>query len=126
MLARLRWRELLEFRRPSWRDLAPARAGRIALGIAEPLLIGVFTGHVEDGIFAALGALPAGLASFQGVNRSRLEAVLVTSLGIALSTFVGVDRPRIALPRADHPRGPGRTRMRRESSTWAVHSTVVI
>ena len=89
MMRQLRWRELLAFRRPRWRDVAPGRAGRVALGIAAPLLIGASTGHVTEGIFVALGALPAGLVSFQGVNRSRMEAVLVASLGIAVSTFVG-------------------------------------
>ena len=89
MMRELRWRELLHLHRPRWRELAPARAARIALGIALPLLIGVLTGHVLDGVFAALGALPAGLVSFQGVNRSRMEAVLVAGVGVAASTFLG-------------------------------------
>jgi len=91
-IRQLRWRELLEFHR-THRDLTPARAARVALGISAPLLIGAFTGDVKDGIFAALGALPAGLVSFQGVNRSRFEAVLVASVGIAFSTFVGATMP---------------------------------
>jgi hypothetical protein len=54
----LHWRDLLEFHRPRWRELAPGRAARIALGVAAPLLIGLATGHLEAGIFAALGAGP--------------------------------------------------------------------
>jgi uncharacterized membrane protein YccC len=57
--------------------------------MAAPLVIGVWTGRVTDGIFAALGALPAAMVSFQGMSRSRFEAVIVASLGIAVSTFVG-------------------------------------
>ena len=37
----------------------------------------------------ALGALPAGITSFQGAARSRVVAVLVASIGMAVSTFVG-------------------------------------
>ncbi len=37
----------------------------------------------------ALGALPAGFASFQGETRSRVAAVVLASVGMSLSTFVG-------------------------------------
>ena len=85
----LHWRDLLAFHRPHWRELAPGRAARIAFGVAAPLLIGLATGDLESGIFAALGALPAGFVSFEGVSRSRFEAVLAASIGMAVSTFVG-------------------------------------
>ena len=54
-----------------------------------PLAAGAASGHAEDGAFASLGALPAGLASFQGVTRTRVTAVAVASAGMAVSTFVG-------------------------------------
>ncbi|MGZ4231879.1 MAG: FUSC family protein [Solirubrobacteraceae bacterium] len=54
-----------------------------------PLAIGWWTGHIDLGAFAALGALPAGMASFQGVTRSRVSAVAAASIGMAVSTFVG-------------------------------------
>lgn len=65
------------------------RAFAIAGGVALPLLIGVITHHPAEGVFAALGALLAGLASFQGVTRTRLSAVGVAGVGAAISTFVG-------------------------------------
>ena len=54
-----------------------------------PLAAGAASGHAEDGAFASLGALPAGIASFQGVTRTRVTAVAVASAGMAVSTFVG-------------------------------------
>jgi uncharacterized membrane protein YccC len=72
-----------------WDALAPWRAARVALGVVIPLAIGSGSGHLDYGAFAALGALPAGLASFQGVARSRMTAVAVATVGVAVSTFVG-------------------------------------
>jgi hypothetical protein len=57
--------------------------------VVLPLAAGAASGHVEYGTFASLGALPAGLASFQGVTRTRVTAVAVASAGMAVSTFVG-------------------------------------
>jgi uncharacterized membrane protein YccC len=54
-----------------------------------PLTVGWMTGNVVYGAFTALGALPAGLASFQGETRSRVAVVVAASIGMALSTFVG-------------------------------------
>lgn len=59
-----------------------------------PLVIGVATGRVEYGSFAALGALPAGFVSFQGVSRTRVLAVLCASAGMAVSTFAGATAGR--------------------------------
>ena len=88
-LARYEWRAAA---RPGHvRRAAPAvrRALAIAAGVVLPLLIGVLAGQPVDGSFAALGALLAGLASLQGVTRTRLTAVTVAGLGTAISTFVG-------------------------------------
>jgi uncharacterized membrane protein YccC len=72
-----------------WRSVAPWRAARVAAGVMVPLAIGWWSGHIDLGAFAALGALPAGMASFQGVTRSRVTAVAAASVGMAVSTFVG-------------------------------------
>jgi uncharacterized membrane protein YccC len=80
------WLDLGQFR---WRDATPARAARAAFGVVVPLAIGIATGHVEYGTFAALGAQPAGLVSFQGVTRSRILLLAVAVAGMTVSTFVG-------------------------------------
>jgi len=72
-----------------WDAVAPWRAGRVALGVVAPLVLGWASGHLEYGAFASLGALPAGFAAFQGVSRSRATAVVAASLGMAVSTFIG-------------------------------------
>jgi len=85
----LQWRTLLRLGPFRWRAIAPWRAARVAAGVVVPLAIGWWSGHFDLGAFAALGALPAGMASFQGVTRSRLTAVAAASVGMAVSTFVG-------------------------------------
>jgi hypothetical protein len=72
-----------------WRAIAPWRAARLAVGVLAPLIFGWATGHIEYGAFAALGALPAGFAAYQGVTRSRIAAIVVASAGMALTAFVG-------------------------------------
>ena len=84
-----RWRSLLRLGPFRWRAIAPWRAARVAAGVVVPLAIGWWSGHLDLGAFAALGALPAGMASFQGVTRSRVTAVAAASVGMAVSTFVG-------------------------------------
>jgi uncharacterized membrane protein YccC len=59
--------------------------------------VGVATGHADFGSFAALGALPAGFVSFRGVTRTRVLAVTLAAVGMAISTFVG------AVTEASHP-----------------------
>ena len=62
---------------------------RASIGVLTPLIIGVATGKIEYGSYAALGALPAGFVSFRGVSRTRVVAVLCAAVGMAISTFVG-------------------------------------
>jgi uncharacterized membrane protein YccC len=81
-----RWRNLGKFR---WGNVRTWGAARAATGVLVPLVLGYATGHVEYGTFAALGALPTGLVSFQGVTRTRALAVLIAAAGMAVSTFVG-------------------------------------
>jgi uncharacterized membrane protein YccC len=94
------WPALSHLARYEWRSAArPGGLGpsapvvRRALGLAGgvllPLLLGVLVGQTADGVFAALGALLAGLASLQGVTRTRMSAVGVAGIGTAVSTFVG-------------------------------------
>ncbi|MGW6745939.1 FUSC family protein [Streptomyces sp. NPDC055025] len=85
----IRWRKLLELGPFHWRDLAPWRAVRVTVGVVVPLVAGAAGGHLDYGAFASLGALPAGFTSFQGVTRSRVTAVALASVGMAVSTFVG-------------------------------------
>jgi uncharacterized membrane protein YccC len=71
-----------------------AQGVRGAIGVMMPLVIGVATGRIEYGSFAALGALPAGFVSFRGVSRTRVIAVLCASAGMAVSTFAGATAAR--------------------------------
>src|SRR5882672_1165013 len=77
---------LVTFRRG---ELALARGLRGAAAVVLPLVVGAATGHLQYGGYMALGALPAGFASFHGETRSRVAAVVLASLGMAVSTFVG-------------------------------------
>jgi len=83
------WRRLAQLGPFRWGRLMPARALRIAFGVVLPLAAGWFAGHVEYGAYMALGALPAGFASFQGQSRTRVAAIALASIGMAVSTFVG-------------------------------------
>ena len=95
-LARFQWRKLWQLGPFRWGDAAPRRAVRVAVGVALPLAVGSASGHLDYGAFAALGALPAGFVSFQGVTRSRVTAVAVASAGMAVSTFVGAATAAVA------------------------------
>ena len=88
-LARFGWREALRAGPAGWQDIVTWRTLRVAAGVVLPLAARAASGHVEYGAFTSLGALPAGLASFQGVTRTRVTAVTVASVGMAVSTFVG-------------------------------------
>jgi hypothetical protein len=67
---------------------------RATLGVLTPLAVGIATGRVEYGSFAALGALPAGFVAFRGVNRTRAVAILCAAVGMAFSTFAGATAAR--------------------------------
>ena len=77
---------LVTFRRG---ELAFARGLRGAAAVVLPLVVGGATGHLQYSAYMALGALPAGFASFHGETRSRVAAVVLASLGMSVSTFVG-------------------------------------
>src|SRR6202043_3556150 len=88
-LSGLGWKGLLRLGPFHWDVMAPWRAARVALGVVVPFGVGAASGHLDYGAFAALGAYSAGLASFEGVTRSRVAAVAAASVGMAVCTFVG-------------------------------------
>lgn len=93
------WLDFGQFR---WHNITVGRAARAAFGVLAPLIIGTAAGHAEYGTFAALGAVPAGLVSFQGVTRSRVALVALAAAGMAVSTFAGAaaaaDAPWVLVP----------------------------
>jgi uncharacterized membrane protein YccC len=80
------WFSLGQFR---WADVNVGGALRAGAGMITPLVLGLVTGRMEYGVFAALGALPAGFVSFQGVSRTRVTAVVLAAVGMAVATFIG-------------------------------------
>ena len=80
------WLDLGRFR---WQNVSGGQAARTAFGVMTPLVIGIATGHPEYGTFAALGALPAGFVAFRGITRTRVVLVALTTVGMAVSTFIG-------------------------------------
>ncbi len=90
------WKKLAQLGPFRWDDVAPWRAARVALGVVVPLALGWVSGHADYGAYAALGALPAGIASFQGETRSRVAVVALASVGMAVSTFVGATTAAMA------------------------------
>jgi uncharacterized membrane protein YccC len=72
-----------------WSAIDVPRALRAGVGMITPLALGLATNHLEYGVFASLGALPAGMVSFQGASRTRVTAVTLAAAGMAVATFVG-------------------------------------
>lgn len=62
---------------------------RTALGVGVPLLVGVALDRPLDGLAAGGGAFAVGFALFANGYRTRLSAVLLATVGVAGSTFVG-------------------------------------
>ena len=69
--------------------LAAVPAARCALGIAIPLVVGDFSGHLLVGVGGAVGALTAGMASLQGTYRSRVKIMAFAAAAFAVSAFAG-------------------------------------
>ncbi len=59
------------------------------MGVALPLVLGLLTRHPLLGLGAAIGALPVGFASRQGVYRTRAASMLLTAAGMGVSAFAG-------------------------------------
>jgi uncharacterized membrane protein YccC len=62
---------------------------RCIVGVMVPLVVGISAGSVADGVYAAIGALCAGFASFQGAYRRRAGITVVVGVGMAAATATG-------------------------------------
>ncbi len=80
------WRAVWQFDRSQF---IPFQAIRSTLGFALPLALGVATGQVTAGLVIASGSLQLGLVGLQDPYRTRVRAMLLASLFVALSTLVG-------------------------------------
>src|SRR5258708_2540134 len=75
--------------RLNWSGLEVRFAVRCTVGVAIPLILSVMAGQPLAGASAAYGALVTGLASRQGVYRTRVGAMLAASAGLAISALAG-------------------------------------
>ncbi|HWD39257.1 MAG TPA: FUSC family protein [Fimbriimonas sp.] len=64
-------------------------ATRCSAGVALPVIIATALGRPSFGVLAGLGALYTGLASFNGVYRSRIRQVILTGLIVSVVTALG-------------------------------------
>jgi uncharacterized membrane protein YccC len=69
--------------------ITPARAIRSTIAYALPLIIGVGTGHVLEGVLIAAGAGLLGAVGLTFTYSARARTLLLACLGIALSAFIG-------------------------------------
>ena len=75
--------------RLNWAGLEIRFAVRCTAGVAIPLIVSALAGQPLAGASAAYGALVTGLASRQGVYRTRVGAMLAASAALAISAFAG-------------------------------------
>src|SRR5580698_9626405 len=75
--------------RLNWAGLEVRFAVRCTAGVAIPLIVSALAGQPLAGASAAYGALVTGLASRQGVYRTRVGAMLAASAALAISAFAG-------------------------------------
>ena len=69
--------------------LEPGYALRCTAGVAIPLLLAASLGQPALGVPAAIGAFITGFTSLQGINRTRLAAILIAAIGMSATSFVG-------------------------------------
>ncbi len=69
--------------------LEPGYALRCTIGVAIPLAFAAWLGQPALGVAAAIGAFITGFTSLQGIYRTRLTAILVAALGMAVTSFIG-------------------------------------
>lgn len=72
-----------------WSELTAQNALRCLPGMALPLAFGVAIGNPGLGVLASSGALVAGFGSLQRLRGSCVPPMLLASVGISLSGFVG-------------------------------------
>jgi len=75
--------------RLNWSGLGLRFAARTTVGVALPLIVSSLAGAPLLGASAAYGALVTGLASRQGVYRTRVGAMLSAGVVLAISGFAG-------------------------------------
>jgi uncharacterized membrane protein YccC len=80
------WRAVLQFDRS---QVTPFQAIRSTLGFALPLALGLAMGQVTAGIIIAVGSLLLGFVGLQDPYLTRVRAMLLASLFVALSALVG-------------------------------------
>ncbi|OKH52665.1 hypothetical protein NIES2101_13555 [Calothrix sp. HK-06] len=62
---------------------------RTAIAVGVPLIIGVVTGHILNGISIAVGALLVSLTDVGGAYKTKAVAMVTATIGVAASAFVG-------------------------------------
>ena len=67
----------------------PIAALRCAVGVAVPLVTATALGQPGAAVFITVGAVSVGFGSFQGAYRSRAAVMLLASVAMAVSVFVG-------------------------------------
>jgi uncharacterized membrane protein YccC len=75
--------------RLNWAGIEPGFAARCTAGVAIPLVLSALAGAPLAGASAAYGALVTGLATRQGVYRTRAGAAFAAGIALALSAFAG-------------------------------------
>ena len=75
--------------RLNWSGIEVRFAIRCTVGVALPLIVSALVGQPLAGASAAYGALVTGLASRQGVYRTRVGAMLSAGAALAISGFAG-------------------------------------
>jgi uncharacterized membrane protein YccC len=75
--------------RLNWSGVEVRYAVRCTAGVAIPLIVAALAGQPLAGASAGYGALVTGLASRQGVYRTRVAAMLTASAALAISGFAG-------------------------------------
>lgn len=75
--------------RLNWSGIEVRFAIRCTVGVALPLIVSALLGQPLAGASAAYGALVTGLASRQGVYRTRVGAMLSAGAALAISGFAG-------------------------------------
>ncbi len=82
-------RRLREVTRLDRSRVAVAAAASSAIGYAIPLVVGLATGQLADGVAASAGALIVGFANLDGGYRVRVATLLATTLAGGVAALVG-------------------------------------
>lgn len=80
------WQAVLRFDRS---QITVFQAIRSSFGVSVPLALGVATGQIAAGVAIASGCLMLGSVGLRDTYRTRVRTMLIDSLFVAFSTFVG-------------------------------------